>query len=40
MKIKNLLTMALAGVMTFAVVGCGAVGIDGETSSDKTETQK
>lgn len=37
MKIKNLLTMALAGVMTFAVVGCGAVGIDGETSSDKTE---
>lgn len=38
MKIKNLLTMALAGIMTFAVVGCGAVGIDGETSSNTEST--
>lgn len=39
MKLRRLFTMALAGVMTLAMVGCGAVGIDGETSSDTTKTE-
>lgn len=39
MKLRRLFTMALAGVMTLAMVGCGAVGIDGETSSDATKTE-
>ncbi|WP_028235675.1 D-ribose ABC transporter substrate-binding protein [Pseudobutyrivibrio sp. MD2005] len=39
MKLRRLFTMALAGLMTLAMVGCGAVGIDGETSSDTTKTE-
>ena len=40
MKVRKLLTMALAGVMTLAMVGCGAVSLDGDTSSKADTTEK
>lgn len=38
MKVKNLLTMALVGVMALSTMGCGAVSVDGEKTESTTET--
>lgn len=38
MKMKNLLALVMASVMAFAMVGCGAVSVDGEKKAETAAT--